>query len=47
LKAGEIILREHGAVKIEVTSNARRAQAHQFYLKAGYTEDSKRFVKYC
>jgi GNAT superfamily N-acetyltransferase len=46
LKAGEIILREHGAIKIEVTSNARRDKAHRFYLKAGYQEDSKRFVKY-
>jgi len=46
LLAGEFILREHGAIKIEVTSNARRADAHRFYLKAGYTEDSNRFVKY-
>jgi GNAT superfamily N-acetyltransferase len=46
LLAGEIILREQGAIKIEVTSNARRADAHRFYLNGGYVEDSKRFVKY-
>jgi GNAT superfamily N-acetyltransferase len=46
LRAGEILLLKQGAIKIEVTSNARREEAHKFYLKAGYVEDSKRFVKY-
>jgi GNAT superfamily N-acetyltransferase len=46
LRAGEVVLHEQGAIKIEVTSNERRTDAHKFYLKAGYIEDSKRFVKY-
>ena len=46
LQAGEKILFKEESVKIEVTSNARRTQAHSFYLKAGYVEDSRRFVKY-
>jgi len=46
LHAGEEWLYGKGCVKIEVTSNARRLRAHQFYLNLGYTEDSRRFVKY-
>lgn len=45
LEAGEKLLLSKGCVKIEVTSNARRTRAHQFYLGLGYAEDSKRFVK--
>lgn len=46
LKAGEDLLIAHGCTKIEVTSNISRTRTHQFYPKFGYTEDSKRFVKY-
>lgn len=46
LHAAEEWLITQGCGKIEVTSNARRIRAHQFYLKLGYTEDSRRFVKY-
>lgn len=46
LHAGEEWLRANGCAKIEVTSNARRVRAHQFYLNLGYVEDSRRFVKY-
>lgn len=46
LHAGEEWLFEQGCEKIEVTSNARRIRAHQFYLNLGYAEDSRRFVKY-
>ena len=46
LHAGEEWLRSKGCGKIEVTSNARRIRAHQFYLNLGYIEDSRRFVKY-
>jgi N-acetylglutamate synthase-like GNAT family acetyltransferase len=46
LHAGEEWLTGKGCARIEVTSNARRLRAHQFYLNLGYTEDSRRFVKY-
>ncbi|HQQ97409.1 MAG TPA: GNAT family N-acetyltransferase [Cyclobacteriaceae bacterium] len=46
LSACEALLFEKGCLKLEVTSNERREKAHQFYRKAGYTEDSRRFVKY-
>ncbi len=34
-----------GAVRIEVTSNKRRAAAHAFYKALGYDESSLRFLK--
>ena len=46
LLAAEEWFRTRGCAKIEVTSNARRIRAHQFYLNLGYIEDSRRFVKY-
>ncbi|HNP75834.1 MAG: GNAT family N-acetyltransferase [Cyclobacteriaceae bacterium] len=46
LGACEAFLFSKGCLKLEVTSNERREKAHQFYRKAGYTEDSRRFVKY-
>jgi GNAT superfamily N-acetyltransferase len=45
LAAGEEYLRSKGCAVIEVTSNVRRTLTHRFYLKHGYCEDSKRFVK--
>ena len=42
----EAVFRKEGCVKFEVTSNLRRTRAHEFYVKEGYLEDSKRFVKY-
>lgn len=45
LKACEASLKKEGCNRLEVTSNIKRARAHQFYLKAGYLEDSLRFVK--
>lgn len=45
LQACEKLLLNEGCAKIEVTSNVRRTRAHTFYLKSGYVEDSKRFVK--
>lgn len=41
----ENFLFEQGCVKIEVTSNNRRTRAHDFYLKLGYLEDARRFMK--
>ncbi len=46
LRAGEEELIKQGCIKIEVTSNQQRTRAHEFYLRLGYTEDSRRFVKY-
>lgn len=46
LSAAELFFLESGCAKLEVTSNERRAEAHQFYLHQNYTEDSRRFVKY-
>ncbi len=46
LTACEEVFRKEGCVKFEVTSNLKRVRAHEFYLKEGYLEDSKRFVKY-
>ncbi|MEP7128633.1 MAG: GNAT family N-acetyltransferase [Chitinophagales bacterium] len=45
LKEGEAFLIKQGCVKLEVTSNLKRTRTHEFYLKAGYVEDSRRFVK--
>ncbi|HEX5168805.1 MAG TPA: GNAT family N-acetyltransferase [Cyclobacteriaceae bacterium] len=36
---------QSGCLKLEVTSNKRRTQAHNFYLSQGYLEDSRKFVK--
>ena len=46
LEASEKFLQSRGCEKFEVTSNARRTRTHGFYLKNGYVEDSRRFVKY-
>jgi N-acetylglutamate synthase-like GNAT family acetyltransferase len=45
LQEAENLLWSKGCVKIEVTSNARRTRTHEFYLRLGYTEDSRRFIK--
>jgi GNAT superfamily N-acetyltransferase len=45
LAAGEGYLRSKGCDVVEVTSHVRRTLTHRFYLKHGYSEDSKRFVK--
>jgi GNAT superfamily N-acetyltransferase len=46
LHEAESFLSRNSCNRIEVTSNNRRTDAHAFYLKAGYIEDSKKFVKY-
>ena len=46
LIASEEFFKSKGCVKFEVSSNARRTRTHGFYLNHGYTEDSRRFVKY-
>ncbi|CAN5206825.1 GNAT family N-acetyltransferase [soil metagenome] len=47
LKETEAFLIKQGCLKIEVTSNRKRTRTHEFYLTAGYTEDSRRFNKVC
>jgi len=37
--------RQAGIARIEVTSNARRSAAHEFYLACGYADGSRRFIK--
>jgi len=46
LLAAEEFLQNKGCVKIEVTTNLKRTLTHEFYLKNGYTIDSKRFIKW-
>jgi N-acetylglutamate synthase-like GNAT family acetyltransferase len=41
----EVLARNAGCVKLEVTSGAGRHGAHAFYHRLGYTEEPKRFVK--
>ena len=45
LLAAEAFLKSKGCVKVEVTTNLTRILTHEFYLKNGYTIDSKRFIK--
>ena len=45
LKASEDYFTKVGCQKIEVSSNKRREETHQFYLKRGYQEYSKIFSK--
>ena len=45
LREVEQLSRRHGIHRIEVTSNARRTEAHAFYRGCGYSDDSRRFVK--
>lgn len=45
LREVEQLSRHHGIHRIEITSNARRVDAHAFYRNCGYSDDSLRFVK--
>ncbi len=45
LTALEIVARDAGCTKLEVTSGAGRGDAHAFYEALGYAERPKRFVK--
>ncbi|MNP80299.1 aminoalkylphosphonic acid N-acetyltransferase [compost metagenome] len=45
LREVEHISRRIGVRRIEVTSNARRVEAHAFYRHCGYADGSLRFKK--
>ncbi|WP_210517891.1 GNAT family N-acetyltransferase [Hymenobacter terricola] len=43
--AAEQVFRAWGCGRVEVSSGATRENAHRFYRRQGYAEQSKRFVK--
>jgi GNAT superfamily N-acetyltransferase len=45
LRTAEEFFEQQGCFKIELTSNLRRGNAHQYYLQRGYIEGSKHFIK--
>jgi len=45
LAEAEKFLVAQGCISVEVTSNLRRLLTHDFYLRHGYAETSKRFIK--
>lgn len=45
IEATESVFRNWGCGRVEVTSGAAREAAHRFYVRAGYSEQSKRFIK--
>ena len=45
MKEAEKVFRQWNCGRIEVTSGAKRVAAHKFYLRQGFTEQPKRFVK--
>ena len=45
LREVELISRRNGVSRIEVTSNASRSGAHDFYRQCGYGDSSLRFIK--
>ncbi len=45
LVSAQQFLKEHQCRRIEVTSNDRRKDAHQFYVRHGFSAGSTKFVK--
>ncbi|MBK7653737.1 MAG: GNAT family N-acetyltransferase [Flammeovirgaceae bacterium] len=45
LLAAEEYFKQQPCYKIEVTSNFRRSETHEYYLRQGYTETNRHFVK--
>lgn len=45
IEAAESVFRNSGCGRVEVTSGATRESAHKFYVRSGYSEQPKRFIK--
>lgn len=45
IETAESIFRNWGCGRVEVSSGAAREAAHRFYVRAGYSEQPKRFIK--
>jgi ribosomal protein S18 acetylase RimI-like enzyme len=45
MNEAERFLSDRGCSDVEVTTHMRRTRTHDFYLRHGYTEDSKRYRK--
>ena len=45
IAAAESVFREWGCGRVEVSSGAAREAAHRFYVRSGYSEQPKRFIK--
>ena len=45
LEAADAFFMSHGCSHVEVTSGARRHDAHRFYVSNGYQDTPKRFIK--
>ena len=45
LEAAEVVFRVWGCARVELSSAGGRANAHRFYLREGYVETPKRFLK--
>lgn len=45
VEAAEKVFRDWGCGRIEVSSGAKREAAHRFYVRMGFTEQPKRFIK--
>ena len=45
IEAVESVFRDWGCGRVEITSGATRETAHRFYVRAGYSEQPKRFIK--
>jgi len=46
LKYAEDLFKSKNCVKIELTSNLRRKESHEYYSRKGYQQTSMHFVKY-
>jgi GNAT superfamily N-acetyltransferase len=45
VEEAEFIFRRWGCGRVEVSSGAAREAAHRFYIREGFTEQPKRFIK--